>query len=78
MKKQQYLILTVLLSGLSLSCYAQAGWTNLFDGKTLKGWKQATGKATYKVENGEIVCTTVAHSPKSFLVTEKEYGDFIM
>jgi len=78
MKKQKYLILTALLSGLSLSCYAQSGWTNLFDGKTLRGWKQATGKATYTVENGEIVGTTVAHSPNSFLVTEKEYGDFIM
>lgn len=57
---------------------AQSGWTNLFDGKTLSGWKQVTGKATYTVENGELVGTTVTDSPNSFLITEKEYGDFIL
>lgn len=55
-----------------------AGWTSLFDGKTLAGWKQATGNAKYTVSNGTIVGTTVAGSPNSFLVTEKEYGDFIL
>jgi hypothetical protein len=54
------------------------GWTSLFDGKTLNGWKQATGKATYTVENGQIIGTTVVNSPNSFLITEKEYGDFIL
>lgn len=78
MKKCQYFILTALLTGSFISSQAQAGWTNLFDGKTLKGWKQATGKANYAVVHGEIVGTTVANSPNSFLVTEKEYGDFIM
>jgi hypothetical protein len=51
---------------------------SLFDGKTLKGWKQVTGNATYKVENGAIVGTAVAGQGNSFLVTEKEYGDFIL
>jgi hypothetical protein len=32
----------------------------------------------YNVENGVIVGTTVAGSPNTFLVTEKEYGDFIL
>lgn len=53
-------------------------WQNLFDGKTLKGWKRVAGTATYKVQNGEIVGTSVANSGNTFLVTEKEYGDFIM
>jgi len=78
MKKHQYLILTALLTVSVISSHAQSSWTNLFDGKTLNGWKQATGKATYAVKNGEIIGTTVANSPNSFLVTEKEYGDFIM
>ncbi|HTD39316.1 MAG TPA: DUF1080 domain-containing protein [Mucilaginibacter sp.] len=78
MKKYQYLILTALLTGSVISSNAQSGWTNLFDGKTLKGWKQATGKAAYAVKNGEIVGSTVTNSPNSFLITEKEYGDFIM
>ncbi len=78
MKKSQYIILIALLAGGFSSAKAQSAWTSIFDGKTLKGWKQATGKATYEVKNGEIVGTTVANSPNSFLVTEKEYGDFIM
>ncbi|MBC6608864.1 DUF1080 domain-containing protein [Hymenobacter sp. BT188] len=51
-------------------------WQNLFDGKTLKGWKRLAGTADYKVENGAIVGTTVMNSGNTFLVTEKEYGDF--
>jgi Domain of Unknown Function (DUF1080) len=81
MRKYQYLFLTILLSVSFLSSDAQnkAGdWVNLFDGKTLNGWKQATGTATYSVENGMIVGTTVVNSPNSFLVTGKEYGDFVL
>jgi hypothetical protein len=54
------------------------GWTSLFDGKTLDGWKPMTGSAKYTVEDGTIVGATVAGSPNSFLVTEKEYGDFVL
>lgn len=50
----------------------------LFDGKTLKGWKRLAGTADYKVENGAIVGTTVLNSGNTFLVTEKEYSDFIL
>jgi hypothetical protein len=50
----------------------------LFDGKTLKGWKRLAGTADYKVEDGAIVGTTVLNSGNTFLVTEKEYGDFIL
>lgn len=53
-------------------------WTNLFDGKTLKGFKQLNGKAKYEVRNGVIVGTTVSDTPNSFLATEKDYGDFIL
>ena len=54
----------------------EAGWQNLFDGKTLNGWKRVAGTADYKVENGVIVGTTVMNSGNTFLVTDKEYGDF--
>lgn len=53
-------------------------WVSLFDGKTLNGWKQLNGKAKYTIEKNEIVGTTVADTPNSFLCTEKEYGDFIL
>lgn len=53
-------------------------WQNLFNGKDLTGWKQLNGKAKYAVVNSEIVGTTVAGEPNSFLTTEQVYGDFIL
>jgi hypothetical protein len=50
----------------------------LFDGKTLHGWKKIVGKATYTVEDGAIVGTSVIDSANSFLVTGKQYSDFIL
>jgi Domain of Unknown Function (DUF1080) len=55
-----------------------AGWQNLFNGKDLSGWKQLAGTATFSLEDGAIVGHTVANSRNTFLVTEKEYGDFIL
>ncbi len=54
------------------------GFTSLFDGKTFNGWKQLTGNAEYKIENGMLVGSTVLSSPNSFLVTETAYGDFVL
>lgn len=53
-------------------------WIDLFDGKTLNGWKRGAGDAEYKVENGAIVGTTVVASSNSFLVTENEFDNFIL
>jgi hypothetical protein len=50
----------------------------IFDGKTLKGWKQLGGAADYQVKDGAIVGTTRPNVPNSFLVTEKTYGDFVL
>ena len=52
------------------------GWVELFDGETLKGFRQLGGKAKYHVEDGAIVGTTVLKTPNSFLATEKLYADF--
>jgi hypothetical protein len=57
---------------------AQNTWKDLFDGKSLDGWKQMAGKATYNVFRGMIVGTSVAGSPNSFLCTTTEYGDFAL
>ncbi len=54
------------------------GWQWLFNGKDLKGWKRLAGDAEFTVENGAIVGKTVLNSGNTFLVTEKEYGDFIL
>ena len=50
----------------------------LFDGKTLTGWVQKGGKASYTVEDGAIVGRTVTNTPNSFLCTDRAYGDFIL
>jgi hypothetical protein len=55
---------------------ADEGFTPLFDGKTLKGWTQKNGTATYRVEDGTIVGKTSEGSPNSFLCTEKDYANF--
>ena len=72
---------TICLIFLITVLHAQApekGWKNLFDGKSFTGWKKLAGNAEYKIEDGAIVGITVASSPNTFLVTEEEYGDFIV
>jgi len=64
-------------AGLALGAgAAEDGWVSLFDGKTLNGWEQKNGTATYRAENGAIVGRTTPGSPNSFLCTTKSYGDF--
>ncbi|MEX2174964.1 MAG: DUF1080 domain-containing protein [Pirellulaceae bacterium] len=72
------LLRTATLCLLLTSVAAADDLKPLFDGKTLDGWQQHGGKAKYRVENGEIVGTSVPNTPNSFLCTEKAYGDFIL
>ncbi len=51
-------------------------YTPIFDGKTLKGWTQRNGTATYRVEQGIIIGKTMKGSPNSFLCSDKLYGNF--
>ncbi|RZO57657.1 MAG: DUF1080 domain-containing protein [Limisphaerales bacterium] len=48
----------------------------IFDGKTLEGWTQRNGTATYRVEKKSVVGKTNEGSPNSFLCSDKEYGNF--
>ena len=52
------------------------GWVSMFNGKTLAGWTQKNGYATYEVVDGAIKGTTAKGSPNSFMCSVKEYGDF--
>ena len=65
-------------SGTAISQKSINEWQNLFDGKTLSGWKKLAGTAEYIVVDGAIMGTTVMNTGNTFLVTEKEYGDFEM
>ncbi|WP_075351157.1 3-keto-disaccharide hydrolase [Algoriphagus marinus] len=76
-------MLSVLITTLALvSCAgeqkADDGWTDLFNGQDLTGWKTVAGTATFEVVDGTIVGSAVAGSPNTFLITEKTYGDFIL
>ena len=51
-------------------------YTSIFDGKTLKGWTQLNGTATYRVEEGVIIGKTKEGSPNSFLCSDKLYDNF--
>ncbi|HRO45886.1 DUF1080 domain-containing protein [Agriterribacter sp.] len=77
MEKRTCLFICLIFAVCSLQ--AQKGeWTSLFTGRDLSGWKQLGGKAKYHVENNRIIGTTVFGTPNSFIVTEKEYSDFIL
>jgi dienelactone hydrolase len=56
--------------------HAQKGWSSLFDGRSLTGWVQKNGTATYEVQDGVILGTTSEGSPNSFLCTTRDYRDF--
>lgn len=71
-------LLSLAACNSSSSITKEEGYTNLFNGKNLDGWHQLNGHAKYAVETGEIVGTTVANTPNSFLVTDSTYGDFFL
>ena len=53
----------------------EAGFTSLFDGKTLKGWKLVGGHGPgYVVQDNKIVCPAEGGGN---LFTEKEFGNFV-
>jgi hypothetical protein len=71
------MVIVQLLGGVAHAA-DDAVWQALFDGKSLNGWKQVNGTATYEVIDGEIVGTTRTGTPNSFLATERSYGDFVL
>jgi len=76
--KKNLLVFVSLCMILLSTAQTASNRKNLFNGKDLTGWKQLNGKAKYTIENGEIVGTTVMGEPNSFLVTDRDYGDFIL
>lgn len=79
MQKALFLSIVALSPVLCLAAVPQEEkWTELFDGKSLKGWQILSGYARYDVEDGMIVGTAQEFSPNSFLCTQKSYGDFIL
>ncbi len=75
MKKRSLMLLLLMVAAAAL--HAQE-WEELFNGKDLKGWVKLDGTAAYRVENGEVIGTSAAGTPNTFLATKKVYNDFIL
>jgi len=59
----------------------EQGWTRLFDGRDVEGWKFHFGKdnadnnGTFTVENGILICSG---KPSGYMYTEKSYGHYTL
>lgn len=51
-------------------------WREITPREGLAGWMIRGGAATFRVEGDEVIGTTVPKTPNTFLVSEREYGDF--
>lgn len=80
--RRSMVLLGVGVAGLLAACGSSANAARtaareaLFDGRTLTGWVQRGGKASFTVEDGCIVGRTAANQPNSFLCTQRTFGDF--
>lgn len=57
------------------------GWLLLFDGSTLNGWHDYNGNtltAPWKVENGEIIAEGQGSDEKGYIVTDRQFDNFIL
>ena len=75
--------LTVIFYAVSIlaapELFAGDGWIDLFNGRNLSGWKQASGDARFYVKDGCIVGEVVSESEtNSVLRTKKNYANFIL
>ena len=75
---RMWLAAAVAAAGLQVAGAADEGWTELFDGTSLAGWRAYGGRKAvgegWKVEGG--VLTKLAGVVGGDLVSEKTYGDF--
>ncbi len=78
--KRHALIFILFAQSLSFTVIAQRkdNGVNLVKNNSLQGWKKLGGRGLFAINNGVITGTSVVDSVNTFLVTEKEYGDFIL
>ncbi len=70
----------IWIAPLEETARAPAAWEEplrtLGDDGLPKGWTIRGGRASFRVEGGTLIGTTAPNSPNTFLVSEREYGDF--
>ena len=70
------LVLSLALAPALVAQQAEAGFTSLFDGKSLAGWTLIGGRGEgYAVKDGVLYC---AKGGGGKLLTDKEYSDFVL
>ena len=69
---------TVILSllGIAPLAVSEDHWVELFNGRTLEGWKERNKSGSFRVENGTIIGTAKEGLGTTFLCTNQEYSDF--
>lgn len=92
MKMNIFLCLLILFTGLfSTGCKqsdntlsvqeAEEGWTLLFDGKSLDGWRDYLGEGVpgpWKAEKGTLTALGQGSDSTGYIVTDKQYENFIV
>ena len=92
MKQKTFLLLMILLPGLLFTgCKdnankltdqeVQEGWTLLFDGETMNGWRDFKGEgvtAPWKVEKGTLTSLGEGSDSTGYIVSDKQYENFIV
>ena len=76
MKKLTFILCILTSISLAEAKKEADGLKPIFDGKTLDGWTQRNGTATYRVVDNTIVGQTTKGSPNSFLCSNKLYDNF--
>ena len=78
-------VIAAFTTGCQNKIAEEGGWKDLFDGKTLIGWKvinqdwdNPDSKPDFYVENNMIICNTTLNTGGGYLVTEKPYDNFIL
>jgi hypothetical protein len=66
----------ILLLALAAASQERSGWTPLFNGKDLSGWKK-NGDEKWVVDQGTILCESTANK-YGYLTTEKTYTNFVL
>lgn len=78
-------IAIVVLASCQNKIAKEDGWQDLFDGKTLNGWKvlnqdweNPDSKPDFYIEDNMIICNTTLNTGGGYLVTEKSYDNYIL